>query len=143
MANKKNEKKKNQIDKLLSGEPREIMGIEIIIGNGSITGGFRFDKKIDEKMREWFGEKYEEIFNDFRKLGQKPSKDIGSRIAKLIIEDGLDGKVGEGESKKEIIDLLVKLGEALGANINKNNIEVLEVVPKDDDEDDDNEEDDE
>ena len=140
---KKNDKVKKEMDKLLSGEMREVMAIEIMIGNGGITGGFRFDQKVDKKMRECFGKEYEKIFDEFRELGQEPAKDVGRKLAKLIIKKGIGSEVGEGLPKEEISELLVKLGELLGKGIDLGKIEIVGPEDEDDEDDEEDEEDEE
>lgn len=132
---KKNEKHKKEIEKLLSGVEREVMSIQILIGNGGITGGFRYDRKIDEKFTEIFGEKYLELVEEFKKIASEPTKKIGKKLSKLIIEEALEGKMAEATNKDEISELLVKLGELLGAEIKKENIEAVEVKECDEDDD--------
>lgn len=128
-------KQKNTIEKLLEGPQRELMAIEILIGDGGITGGFKFDNKLDKKMRECLGEKYVEIFDDFRKIGQKPCKEIGRRLSKLIIEDALGEKMSDDvEGKEELIELIAKLGEVLSKVTNVECMEVEEDEEEDDDE---------
>lgn len=121
-------KNKKQMEEILNGKLKELMSIQIMVGEGGITGGFRFDRKLDNKFKECFGEEYEKIVEEFKKISEKPTKKIGKKIAKLIIEEVLDSKVVEVENKDEITELLVRLGEVLGREIKKENIEVLKTV---------------
>lgn len=132
--NKKQKEFKKEVEKMLKGDLREVMQVNISIGRGGIVGGCAFDRKIHEKFLENFGEKYEELVEEFKEATNKPTKEIGRKLAKLVIEDALQSKVEE-DKKGELADLLVKLGEVLGAEIKMGNIEVMEIEDKEDEED--------
>lgn len=138
---KKQKEFKKQVEKMLAGELTEVMSVNILLGQGGVTGGFRFDKKIDKKFRKNFGEKYEEIVEEFKEATTEPSKKAGRKLAKLIIEDALDSKIVDGTNNTELSELLVKLGEILGAKMKEGAVEVVEIEPNEDDDDDEEDED--
>lgn len=139
--NKKQKEFKKEVEKMLEGNLREIMQVNISIGRGGITGGCAFDRKIHKKFTENFGEKYEQLVEEFKEATMEPTKQIGRKLASLVIEDALHSKVVDGTKRKELTDLLVQLGEVLGAEVKVENIDVMEI--EDIDEDDDEDEDDE
>lgn len=139
--NKKQKEFKKQMEKMLRGDLREIMQVNISIGQGGITGGCAFDRKLHEKFLENFGEKYEKLVEEFKQATAEPTKQIGRKLAKLIIGDALHSKVVDGTKRKELTDLLVQLGEVLGAEVKVENIDVMEIEDIDEDDDDEDEDD--
>lgn len=136
---------KKQIEKLLRSEVREILTISISIGDGGVKGGMSIDRDIDKLFKDCFGKPYQTMLKKLKEEADEFTKKAGKQLTKMIIEKGLEGKMVEPENKKELIEVLARLGELLGREIKPENIDFVRVEDcnDDDEEDEDCEDDDE
>lgn len=136
---------KKQIEKLLRSEEREILTISISIGDGGVKGGMSIDRDIDKLFKDCFGKPYQTMLKKLKEEADEFTKKAGKQLTKMIIEKGLEGKMVEPENKKELIEVLARLGELLGREVKPENIDFVRVEDcnDDDEEDEDCEDDDE